>query len=43
MFSEKDIERAEWASEMAQQVKVLAAKPENLSAITGPNVVEGGK
>ena len=33
MFSEKDIERAEWASEMAQQVKVLATNPDDLSSI----------
>jgi hypothetical protein len=30
-----------WASEMAQQVKVLAAKPDNLSSILRTHMVGG--
>ena len=41
MFSEKDIERAEWASEMAQQVKVLTANPAGLSSIPETHVMDG--
>ena len=34
-------QKSVWASEMAQQVKVLASKPDNLSSIPETSVMEG--